>query len=86
MLLQLKHAGKLKNLAAFIVGGFTDMKDTTTPFGQNIYEIIWDKVKEYDYPVCFDFPVAHSAKNFALKTGIQHKLIVTKNKVTLQEV
>ena len=86
MLLQLKHAGKLKSLSAFIVGGFTDMKDTTTPFGQNIYEIIWDKVKEYDYPVCFDFPVAHSANNFALKTGIMHKLIVAKNKVMLEEL
>jgi muramoyltetrapeptide carboxypeptidase len=34
MLRALKRAGKLKNLAGLIVGGFTDLKDNDIPFGQ----------------------------------------------------
>lgn len=86
MMLQLKHAGKLDKLAGLIVGSFSDMKDTTIPFGQTIYEIIWDKVKEYEYPVCFDFPVGHVPENYPLVSGQTHKLSITKNKVSLKEV
>ena len=85
MMYQLKRSGKLDKLAGLIVGGFTDMKDTERPFGQNVYEIIRDAVAEYDYPVCFDFPVSHDEKNYALKIGVGYKLIVGKNKVVLEE-
>jgi len=84
MLLQLKRAGKLDKLAGLIVGGFTDLKDTERPFGKNVYEIIKEKVAEYDYPVCFDFPVSHDTPNYALKVGAGVKLKVGK-KVTLEE-
>ncbi|MGN6616272.1 MAG: S66 peptidase family protein [Ilyomonas sp.] len=86
MMLQLKHAGKLDNLSGLIVGSFTDMKDTTIPFGQTIYECIYDKVKEYSYPVCFDFPVGHTDKNYALKCGVHHLLSVEEDTVSLQEL
>ena len=36
MLMQLKRAGKLDELAGLIVGSFTEIKDTTIPFGQDI--------------------------------------------------
>ncbi len=85
MMMQLKRSGKLELLSGLIIGGFTEMKDTVIPFGQNIYEMIFDKVKEYDYPVCFDFPVSHTDRNYALKIGVRHKLAVEKNKVTLVE-
>jgi muramoyltetrapeptide carboxypeptidase len=85
MMLQLKRAGKLENLAGLIVGGFTDVLDTTLKFGQDAYEIIFDKVKEYDYPVCFNFPVGHQVNNYALKVGTGYKLKVGKNKLTLEE-
>ncbi|HKC34626.1 MAG TPA: LD-carboxypeptidase [Chitinophagaceae bacterium] len=85
MLLQLKRSGKLAKLAGLIVGGFTDMKDTERPFGKTVYEIISDIVKEYDYPVCFGFPVSHSTENYALKVGIGYKLKATKSKVSLEE-
>src|SRR6476661_1869989 len=63
MIYQLKRSGKLSKLAGLIVGGFTDMKDTERPFGQTAYEIIRDAVAEYEYPVCFDFPVSHEKEN-----------------------
>ena len=85
MFYQLKRSGKLSKLAGLIIGGFTDMKDTERPFGKNVFEIIRDVIQEYDYPVCFDFPVSHSDKNYALKVGVGYKLKVGKSKVSLEE-
>ena len=85
MIYQLKRGGKLDKLAGLIVGGFTDMKDTERPFGQTVLEIIRDSTREYDYPVCFGFPVSHGRENYALKIGVGYKLKVGKNKVTLTE-
>lgn len=85
MLLQLKRAGRLKQLAGLIVGGFSDTKDTERPFGKEAYEIIRDAVDEYDYPVCFGFPVSHEKENLSLKIGAGHKLKVGKGKVSLEE-
>lgn len=74
MLYNLKRAGWLHGLAGMLVGSFTDGKETETPFGQTEYEIICDKVKEYDYPVAFGFPAGHQKENYALKMGIRHTL------------
>jgi muramoyltetrapeptide carboxypeptidase len=85
MMYQLKRSGKLSKLAGLIVGGFTEMKDTERPFGQTAYEIIRDLISEYDYPVCFGFPVSHEKENYALKIGVGYKLKVGKSKVVLEE-
>ena len=85
MLIQLKRSGKLSKLAGMIFGGFTESKDTERPFGKSIYEILGELVAEYDYPVCYDFPVSHTDRNYALKIGVGYKLKVTKTKVTLEE-
>ncbi|MBV4356965.1 S66 peptidase family protein [Pinibacter aurantiacus] len=86
MMLQLKRAGKLDELAGLIIGGFTDMKDTTRPFGKTVFEIIQDIVKDYKYPICFDFPVSHDTKNYALKVGAEYELKVGDNEVKLREI
>ncbi|RYY85743.1 MAG: LD-carboxypeptidase [Chitinophagaceae bacterium] len=85
MLVQLKRSGKLSRLAGLVVGGFTGMKDTERPFGRDAYEIIRDAVSEYDYPVCYDFPVSHADRNVALKHGVDHQLHVDREEVTLVE-
>ena len=85
MFYQLKRSKKLSRLAGLIIGGFTDNKDTERPFGKTAYEIIHDLVKDYDYPVCFGFPVSHGKENYALKVGVGYKLRVTKNRVFLEE-
>ena len=69
MLRALKRAGKLKNLAGLIVGGFTDLKDNDIPFGQTLPKIVMDVVAGYDYPVCFDFPAGHVPNNCSLVLG-----------------
>jgi len=76
MMLNLKRSGKLKNLAGLVIGGFTEMKDNSVPFGKTAEEIIFDAVKEYNYPVCFGFPAGHIDKNLALYLGKEVNLEV----------
>jgi len=85
MLRQLKRSGRLDRLAGLVIGGFTESKDTMRPFGASVEEIIRDIVSEYDYPVCFGFPVSHERENYALKIGVQHTLEITPEKITLRE-
>ena len=69
MVMNLKRNGLLDNLAGLIVGGMTDMNDNTVPYGKSANEIIYDAVKEYNYPVCFNFPAGHIEDNRALIMG-----------------
>ncbi|MEO5783825.1 MAG: LD-carboxypeptidase [Ginsengibacter sp.] len=85
MLFQLKRSGKLEKLAGLIIGKFSDMKDTERPLGQTTEEVIRDVIKEYDYPVCFNFPVSHEKENYALKIGLEYELTVADKNVTLKE-
>jgi muramoyltetrapeptide carboxypeptidase len=86
MFVQLKRAGLLDGLAGLIIGSFTEMKDTIIPFGQEVYDVIFDQVKDYNYPVCFSFPVGHTANNYALKVGVQHRLTVAEDVAVLEEI
>jgi len=86
MMIQLKRAGVLKQLSGLIIGGFTECKDTTRPFGKKLEDIIQELIAEYDYPVCFHFPVSHAKANVALKVGIPVRLQVTAQSVTMKEL
>ncbi|MGZ3944242.1 MAG: S66 peptidase family protein [Mucilaginibacter sp.] len=84
MLRTLKRAGKLAHLKGLIVGGFSDIKDNDIPFGQSIPEIVLEVVKEYDYPVCFDFPAGHVPDNCSLVLGKTLNLSVTRAQVNIR--
>ena len=77
----LKRAGKLDHLKGLIVGGLTQIKDNTHPFGMTAEQVIAEAVSEYNYPVCFGFPAGHWDDNKALYLGLSSRLIVTKEKV-----
>ena len=82
MIRTLDRAGKLKNLAGLMVGGFTEIKDNDIPFGQTVPEIIMEVVKNYNYPVCFDFPAGHIPDNQSLILGKPLTLSVKGDQVT----
>ncbi|MFC0515569.1 LD-carboxypeptidase [Mucilaginibacter angelicae] len=87
MFWNLKQSGKLSRLAGLIIGGFQLKPDIEgEEFGRTIYDIVTEKVKEYSYPVCFDFPVGHQKNNFALKCGVQHTLEVGAEGSTLKSM
>lgn len=84
MMLNLKRSGMLTDLKGLIVGGMSDMKDNTVLFGKTAQEIIFDTVKEYQYPVCFDFPAGHINDNRTLIMGSEVDLLVGKELTTLE--
>jgi len=86
MFWNLKRSGKLKALKGLVVGGFNLKPDTLgEEFGKTIEEIVLEKIAEYNYPVCFDFPVGHQRANFALKCGVPHRLHITPQQVILTQ-
>lgn len=87
MFYNLKRSGKLAELKGLIIGGFkVKTDDEGENFGKTLIEIVLDKVKEYNYPVCFDFPVGHQRANFALKCGVKHRLDIQITDTKLLEV
>lgn len=83
MIYNLKLGGILERLSGLIIGQFTEY-DEDLSLGKPLYEAIVDIVKEYKYPVCFDFPVGHVAQNMAIVNGAQVELTVTSKVVELK--
>jgi len=69
MMMNLKRSGKLDRLAGLVVGGLSQMRDNSIPFGKTAEEIITDSVKDYKYPVLFGFPAGHQDENLPLILG-----------------
>ena len=85
MMMNLKRNGKLKNLKALIIGGMSDMNDNTIPFGKTAEEIILEYIKEFDFPVCFNFPAGHLDDNRTLVFGKECTLEINENGVILKQ-
>ena len=77
MMHALKRAGKLENLKGLIVGGLTQIKDNSHPFGMTAEQVIAEAVAEYNYPVCFGFPAGHFNNNRPLFFGLESRIEVT---------
>ena len=69
MMYGLKRSGKLDNLKALVIGGLTRIQDNPDPFDKTVEQPIFDVVKDYDYPVVFDFPAGHQPDNRAIILG-----------------
>ncbi|MDP4268833.1 MAG: LD-carboxypeptidase [Bacteroidota bacterium] len=78
MLYNLKMSGVLAELPGLIVGQFTNYEEDKGMF-KSLYEIIYDTVSEYDYPVLFNFPVGHVAENYPLICGAKATLKIGKS-------
>lgn len=83
MMHSLKMCGKFDGLSGLVVGQMSQMQDNETPFGSTAYQIIADVVKEYDFPVLFNFPAGHTRHNEPLLFGAKVKLSVSDVESTL---
>ena len=84
MLHSLKLNGYFDNCVALLVGSFTKIPVNDPLFGESIEEIILNVVKEYNFPVCFDFPSGHIVNNQPILFGKEAVLEITDNSVTLE--
>ncbi len=82
MMFNLKLGGVLEKLSGLVVGQFTEYTEDNA-IGKTVYEMIRDMVKPYGYPVCFNFPVGHTAQNVPLILGGSVTLEVTGKKAVL---
>jgi muramoyltetrapeptide carboxypeptidase len=76
MMMGLKRAGVFNGLKGLVVGGMTDMNDNKVPFGKTAEEIISEHFREFDFPVCFNFPAGHIPDNRPLIMGAKIELKV----------
>lgn len=83
MVYNLKLGGVLEKLSGLIVGQFTEYEEDCS-LGKELYAALADLVKEYDFPVCFNFPVGHVTHNLPLIEGAKVELIVGKKSVELK--
>lgn len=86
MMQGLKRCGKLEHLAGLIVGGMSDMKDNTVPFGADANTIIANAVADYNYPVCYGFPAGHEPLNLPLIMGDRLSLSITTDLVKINQI
>lgn len=84
MLLNLKRSGQLSKLKGLLVGSFTDIEDTDRPFGQTLEQIVSDKVKEYNFPVAFNFSCGHDEVNNTLILGAKYRFEVSEGGSNLE--
>ncbi|HNP53313.1 MAG TPA: LD-carboxypeptidase, partial [Ferruginibacter sp.] len=79
-----QRAGKLDHIKGLIVGGFKVKKDEDPDgFALTVPELVWEKLTDCPFPVCFDFPVGHQKHNLPLKCGVLHRLEVADSGVVL---
>lgn len=83
MMWQLKLSGILSRISALIIGQFTDCSEDPL-MGSTIYESISDIVKDYNYPLVFNFPVGHVKENYSLLHGAAVELEVSENNVKMK--
>lgn len=82
MMYNLKLGGVLERLSGLIIGQFTEYEEDHS-LGKELYRALADMVKEYDYPICFNFPVGHVTNNLPLIEGAEVELTVGKKSVEL---
>ncbi|NBR14074.1 MAG: LD-carboxypeptidase [Flavobacteriales bacterium] len=76
MFFSLRKSGILDRIIGLIIGGMTDMEDTTIPFGMTSEEIVLQHFQFRKIPIAFDIPSGHIDDNRALIVGAEVELVV----------
>ncbi len=84
MIYQLKIAGVFNKIKGLIIGQFTEYEEDNRMYG-TLYDSILSAVKEFDFPVCFGFPVGHTRINLPIVMGGKATLTIKKDTVLLKQ-
>lgn len=69
MMMNLKRNGYFDGVKAVIVGGMSSMNDNEIPWGKDALQIIQDVLKDYKFPIIYNFPAGHIKDNRTLILG-----------------
>lgn len=84
MFTHLRNTGMLKNIAALLVGQFTDMKDSTdNPFGFTLEDILREHTAGLNIPIIMDAPFGHGDALPTFPVGAPIKLTASEETVKL---
>ena len=83
MMYNLKLGGVLEKLSGLIIGQFTEYKEDYS-LKKDLYSTLDALVKEYDFPICYDFPVGHVTENLPLINGAEVEFVSGKKGVELR--
>ena len=84
MIYQLKLSGVFSRISGLIIGHFTDYEEDRQMY-YPLYESIKKVVDNYNFPVCFDFPMGHTTDNYPLIFGKKATLEVSKDVIILYQ-
>lgn len=83
MVCNLRLSGLLDRISGLIIGQFTEYKEDLE-LGKPLYPALADLVRDYDYPICFGFPVGHVTRNYPLVNGARVELTVSPTQCVLR--
>ena len=83
MLMNMKRNGYFANVKGVIVGGMTSMNDNDIPWGKDALHIIQDVLKDYKFPIIYNFPAGHTKDNRAIIMGRNATMNVTETGSTV---
>ncbi len=78
----LRRRGILKRIGGLVLGQFTDMKDTGTPFGMTLDDIVAEHTAGLNIPVVMNAPFGHDIDLYALPVG--QTVSLADNRLTLE--
>ena len=83
-ILHLQRAGKLNKIKGLIVGEFTDIPESTIPYGFSIEDMIHEALGDKNIPVVTHVPCGHGKSIITLPIGAEVELGVDHNAMSLQ--
>lgn len=86
MMMALKRAGVFDDIKGVIIGSMSSMNDNEIPFGKNAEQIIYDVLKDYNFPLAFGFPAGHINDNRAIALGRKYKLTISNDYSNLKSI
>lgn len=84
MLYSMKRAGYFENCNAVVVGAFSSIKENDPPFCDGIETLILEVLKEYNFPIIFNFPTGHITDNRTMIIGSKVLIKSTKEDSILE--
>lgn len=82
---QIKQAGIFKKLSGLLIGQFTEYEEDPNMYAP-LYETIAETIKEYHFPVFFNFPVGHVVNNYPLVMGRRTEIEITQKQLSLKQL